>query len=74
MHKYIQLITLLFLGFFQSTIAQEKNKDSIGTETVTVVKAYKPTISDAFKIKLRTVFFLFLSHQHLHRQKVKHQR
>ena len=51
MHKYIQLITLLFLGFFQSTIAQEKNKDSIGTETVTVVKAYKPTISDAFKIK-----------------------
>ena len=37
MHKYIQLITLLFLGFFQSTIAQEKNKDSIGTETVTVV-------------------------------------
>ncbi len=42
---------LIFLGFFQSVLAQEKNKDSIGTETVTVVKAFKPTIADAFKIK-----------------------
>ncbi len=42
---------LIFLCFFQSVLAQEKNKDSIGTETVTVVKAFKPTIADAFKIK-----------------------
>tara|TARA_R110000796_G_scaffold67449_5_gene154786 strand:+ start:37105 stop:38859 length:1755 start_codon:yes stop_codon:yes gene_type:complete len=51
MHKYIKLSTLLFLGFLQAVVSQEKSKDSIGTETVTVVKAYKPTISDAFKIK-----------------------
>ncbi|SDE60375.1 TonB-dependent receptor [Cellulophaga baltica] len=51
MHKFIKISTLLFLGVFQSITAQEKDKDSIGTETVTVVKAYKPTVSDAFKIK-----------------------
>ncbi|QWX82886.1 TonB-dependent receptor [Cellulophaga sp. HaHaR_3_176] len=51
MHKYIKLIAILFFGYFQTAVSQEKNKDSIGTETVTVVKAYKPTISDAFKIK-----------------------
>ncbi|QXP57451.1 TonB-dependent receptor [Cellulophaga sp. HaHa_2_95] len=51
MHKFIKISTLLFLSVFQSITAQEKDKDSIGTETVTVVKAYKPTVSDAFKIK-----------------------
>lgn len=51
MHTYIKLSTLFFLGFLQPVLSQEKSKDSIGTETVTVVKAYKPTISDAFKIK-----------------------
>jgi outer membrane receptor protein involved in Fe transport len=51
MQQYITLFMLIFLGFFQSVLAQEKNKDSIGTETVTVVKAFKPTIADAFKIK-----------------------
>ena len=51
MQKYIKLATLLFLGIFQSITAQEKSKDSLGTETVTVVNTYKPTISDAFKIK-----------------------
>ena len=51
MHKYIKLITLLIIGVYQPAISQEKNKDSIGTQSVTVVKAYKPTISDAFKIK-----------------------
>lgn len=52
MQSYIKLFTLVFLVFFQSILAQEKNKDSIiGTETITVVKAYKPTIADAFKIK-----------------------
>ena len=33
------------------TFAQERENDTIDTETVNVVKAYKPTISDAFKIK-----------------------
>ncbi len=51
MHKHIKIFALALLGFLQSAIAQDKEKDSIGTETVTVVKAYKPTISDAFKIK-----------------------
>ena len=52
MQQYIKLFMLVFLGFFQSVVAQKKDKDSIiGTETVTVVKAYKPTVADAFKIK-----------------------
>lgn len=34
----------------QFSIAQKKN-ESIGTETVNVVKPYSPTISDAFKVK-----------------------
>jgi hypothetical protein len=33
------------------TFAQEREKDSIDTDVVNVVKPYKPTISDAFKIK-----------------------
>lgn len=49
MYKYIKILSILFIGFFQWGAAQEK--DSIGTETVTVVKPYTPTISDAFKIK-----------------------
>lgn len=48
-----QFITILFiLGFIQLSFAQDENeKDNIGTETVTVTKAYTPTISDAFKIR-----------------------
>lgn len=48
-----QRITLLFiLGFISIGWAQDKDEnDDIGTETVTVTKAYTPTISDAFKIK-----------------------
>lgn len=50
MHKQIHVILFLFLSLFQFVaIAQEK--DSIGTETVTVVKAFKPTVADAFKVK-----------------------
>lgn len=49
MQKHIYTILLLFIGFTQLAVAQEP-KD-IGTETVTVTKAYTPTISDAFKIK-----------------------
>lgn len=53
MYKNIMLITgMLCLGL-QSATAQDdkKEEDNIGTETVTVTKAYTPTVSDAFKIK-----------------------
>ena len=43
------ILTFLFLSFFVTLNAQED--DDIGTETVTVVKPYTPTVSDAFKIK-----------------------
>lgn len=46
-HKIIILLVLLTAQF---SIAQKKN-ESIGTETVNVVKPYSPTISDAFKVK-----------------------
>ncbi len=44
---------LLFLSGMVSTIAmaQEKEKETLDTERVVIVKAYTPTISDAFKIK-----------------------
>jgi len=32
-------------------VAQERTKDTIGDQTVNVIKPYTPTISDAFKIK-----------------------
>ena len=48
MRNYIIfLIACLFLG--QALSAQDDN--DIGTETVTVVRPYSPTVSDAFKIK-----------------------
>lgn len=50
MHKYIKLTLFAFLGSITVAFAQEEEND-IGTETVTVTKAYTPTISDAFKIK-----------------------
>jgi hypothetical protein len=48
-----QLFILLFiLGFISIGWSQDTGEeDDIGTETVTVTKAYTPTISDAFKIK-----------------------
>ncbi len=46
------IIVLFILGFTLMGWSQdEQEKDDIGTETVTVTKAYTPTISDAFKIK-----------------------
>lgn len=42
-------ITILFLSLFTLGLSQET--DDIGTETVTVVKPYSPTVSEAFKIK-----------------------
>lgn len=43
-------ITLVLVIVFQISFAQKK-QENIGTEEVNVVKAYNPTISDAFKIK-----------------------
>ncbi|WP_222937288.1 TonB-dependent receptor [Cytophaga sp. FL35] len=52
MRQPFGLLILLFLGALQIVSAQEEEEtDDIGTETVTVTKAYTPTISDAFKIK-----------------------
>ncbi|WP_226294411.1 TonB-dependent receptor [Aquimarina algicola] len=46
------VITLLVFAFWGMTgISQEKQSDSLDTERVVVVKAYTPTIGDAFKIK-----------------------
>ncbi len=42
---------LLVLGISSLSWAQDEEKEDIGTETVTVTKAYTPTIADAFKIK-----------------------
>lgn len=50
MQSYIKVVMLVFLGCCQSVFAQKKDS-IIGTETVTVVKAFKPTIADAFKLK-----------------------
>ncbi|MEX0274189.1 MAG: TonB-dependent receptor [Flavobacteriaceae bacterium] len=43
-------VIVLLTGCLQWGLAQEEGED-IGTETVTVTKAYTPSISDAFKIK-----------------------
>ncbi|MBZ4034443.1 TonB-dependent receptor [Flavobacterium sp. 17A] len=46
-----KIIILLVLFAAQFSFAQVKKNESIGTETVNVVKPYSPTISDAFKVK-----------------------
>ncbi len=51
MHTYIKFTFIAFLMCIQIGIAQETEEDNLGTETVTVTKAYSPTVSDAFKIK-----------------------
>ncbi|WP_245167588.1 TonB-dependent receptor [Croceivirga sp. JEA036] len=48
MIKYIATLSALLFVFWSN--AQEK-EDNIGTETVTVVKPYAPSVSDAFKVK-----------------------
>ncbi|MEM9000455.1 MAG: TonB-dependent receptor [Bacteroidota bacterium] len=45
----ITICCILFLSLLGWVRSQETN--DIGTETVTVVKSYTPTVSDAFKIK-----------------------
>lgn len=49
MRNAIKISVFLFFIMVQFTMAQEE--EELGTETVTVTKAYTPTISDAFKIK-----------------------
>ncbi len=46
-----KIIILLVLFAAQFSFAQVKKNETIGTETVNVVKPYSPTISDAFKVK-----------------------
>lgn len=46
-----KIIVLLVLLVVQVSFSQVKKSESIGTETVNVVKPYSPTISDAFKVK-----------------------
>ncbi|WP_289665870.1 TonB-dependent receptor [Flavobacterium panacagri] len=46
-----KIIVLLVLFAVQLSFSQVKKNESIGTETVNVVKPYSPTISDAFKVK-----------------------
>ncbi len=47
MRKFLLIISLVPFVIF----AQDKEKDSIGTEEVNIVKPYTPTIKDAFKLK-----------------------
>ncbi len=51
MNKYIKVTFIAILSCIQLGVAQETEEDDLGTETVTVTKAYSPTVSDAFKIK-----------------------
>ena len=47
------LILILTTGI---SFAQERKKDTLTTEEISVVKPYTPTISDAFKVKSNPVF------------------
>lgn len=49
MHKSFYILPAIYLGCLLPLAAQDDT--NIGTETVTVVKPYSPTVSDAFKIK-----------------------
>lgn len=51
MQKHIYITLIVFFGLIRLGWAQEKDTKDIGTETVTVVRPYSPTISDAFKLK-----------------------
>jgi outer membrane receptor protein involved in Fe transport len=45
------LVIFILSGSNSILTSQERTKDTIGDQVVNVVKPYKPTISDAFKIK-----------------------
>ncbi len=47
-----RILLFISIGIIsQLTIAQEKEEETIDTERLVIVKAYTPTISDAFKVK-----------------------
>ena len=46
-----KIVASLFIGICPFLGLSQEDEENIGTETVTVVKAYKPTIGDAFKVK-----------------------
>lgn len=50
MRKHITILSSLFLSLL-GVLGTAQETDDIGTETVTVVKPYSPTVSDAFKVK-----------------------
>ena len=51
--KNMKKNSLIFIALFIVVIsfAQKKQKDTIDTQVINVVRAYSPTVSDAFKIK-----------------------
>ncbi len=56
--RFIISKKMLFFGIFITSVlgfSQEKDEETLDTERVVIVKAYTPTISDAFKIKTEPV-------------------
>ena len=51
MQKHIIYISFIILLAQTSLYAQERTKDTLDPQVVTVIKPYTPTVSDAFKIK-----------------------
>jgi hypothetical protein len=51
MLKQIKYITGILIITSIQSYAQQRQKDTIDTDVVNVVKPYTPTISDAFKVK-----------------------
>lgn len=51
MQKNIKYISIIAILLSTSLIAQERTKDTLDPEVVTVVKPYTPTVADAFKMK-----------------------
>ena len=51
MLKQIKYITIIFIIWSSQFFAQQREKDTIDTDVVNVVKPYTPSISDAFKVK-----------------------
>ena len=52
-HKNYYILLLALFGF--SVIGNAQEKETIGSETVVVVKPYTPSVSDAFKVKAKPV-------------------
>lgn len=48
--RKLKIIYLLLLFITAVSYSQERKKDTLKTEVITVVKPYTPTISDAFKV------------------------